>query len=831
MKKNNWLPLVPWIMGGLITLVIGLYFRLYPLAHNVAADSYESATMLVLAKVRASITEQIARRYPDMPPAQRQRIIQEQFNQVVRTQNAKLRDTFDKVGLQLLQKTGETRHYLQESDSYYFLDLTQNILEQGDVSSKVNGSQYFNNKMLAPLGYWEPQTWHPYIGAWVYKAARFLDPSIDVMRGVAFTPLVLFPFVLAAFLLACRALGCQWPAAFTASIFFTLAPIYLQRSTYAWYDNDSYSVLFPALNLGLTAFALRSLDNTRKTIIWSLLAGLSFALFARFWTGWSFSWGITMAALALMTTRAFIFKEPRRANLALILLITGAMALGCLTIMIGINQFLALIPLACAELGKFIAPRIKDWPDLFIVVGELRHGTTAESIMLTGGPIVFWGAAAAFFMYGRDAVIKRKSPPDHILLLALFTAVTFVLALSAERFALLLVTPLALAFALGLEQLWQARPSWAVRLKLPVSTSTGGLIAAFLVVSVIPIAATNRNIASFLHPIFNSAWDRALTALHDKTPANSVIDTWWAPGHFVKAIARREVTFDGASIKGEQAYWLTRIYLSRSEQEALGFLRMLNTSSNQACEFLQGLGWPLSRAVPLLEQITPLSRAQAARYLNGILGPAHADALLKLTHAAPPPSYLLIYNEIVEGNVLLGYVGKWDFARIEHLNADPAQLKKIPSRSSRGYIDFLWSLVGGQLRQSETLSPAGRNGSRILFDQGVMLDTAEMSVVVNSPKFGHGIPAAVVYLDEASGHVVEKPLTNATLGYAAVIFRDQQNTPHCILMDQMLAGAIIMKLYYFDGKGLDYFKPFAKEQDLTGRTKIFVYKVKWPASF
>lgn len=349
--------------------------------------------------------------------------------------------------------------------------------------------------------------------------------------------------------------------------------------------------------------------------------------------------------------------------------------------------------------------------------------------------------------------------------------------------------------------------------------------------TIIPLTATNQNIASFLHPIFNSAWDRALTALREKTPENSVINTWWSPGHFVKAIARRSVTFDGASIKGEQAYWLTKVYLSPNEEDALGILRMLNTSSNQACEWLQALGWPVSRATALLETITRMPRTDASHYLNGILSPVQAAALLKLTHGTPPPSYLLIYNEIVEGNVLLGYVGKWDFTRIEQLNATPAALKKIPSRSSKNYIDFLWSLVGGPLRQSETLSPAGRNGSKILFDQGMILDTADMTVEINSPKFGRGIPASVVYLDPATNRVQQKTLPNATMSYSAVIFKDNNNIPHGVLMDSLLANSLIMKLYYFNGQGLTYFKPFAKEQDLSGRTKILIYAVQWPAGF
>jgi hypothetical protein len=48
-------------------------------------------------------------------------------------------------------------------------------------------------------------------------------------------------------------------------------------------------------------------------------------------------------------------------------------------------------------------------------------------------------------------------------------------------------------------------------------------------------------------------------------------------------------------------------------------------------------------------------------------------------------------------------------------------------------------------------------------------------------------------------------------------------------MDRVLANSLIMKLYYFDGKGLEHFKRFAKEQDLSGRTKVFIYEVKWPA--
>jgi asparagine N-glycosylation enzyme membrane subunit Stt3 len=831
MKKESFFIFMPWLICGIITLAVGIYFRLYPLTHNVASDEYEQATMLVLTKVRATITEQVNARFPHMSAEEKQRLIQTQFNALVRKDNARLRQAFNQVGQQFIKETGEKKHYLQESDSYYFLDLTQNILDRGDVSTKVEGSQYFNDKMLAPVGYWEPQTWHPYIGAWVYKASKAFNPGIDLMTGLGFTPLALFPLVLAAFLMACRGLGCGWPSAFTASMFFILAPIYLQRSTYGWYDNDTYSVLFPVLNLGLLFFALRSVDDLKKMIFWGVLAGLSFGLYARFWTGWGFSWGISLTALGCIAVRAFILKETGRRNLALLLATIAGTTLFFLVVSIGIKQFLELFPFAYGELKKFTMSEFKGWPDLFIVVGELHAATLSEAVKLSGGPIVSLGALATFIAVTRRSIQKRQSPPDHIILLVLFTAITLLLGLSAERFTILLITPLCLVFAYGLEMLWQARAGIGVKIKVSSRVIQTAILAGFMIMALFPVAASQKEISGMLHPIFNSAWDRALSQLREKSPADSVINTWWSPGHFVKAIAKRRVTFDGASIKGEQAYWLTHVYLSQNENEALGILRMLNTSSNQAAEFLQKHGWPLSRATAMLTDITVLSRKEASARLSKVLSSEEIKGLLELTHGTPPPSYMLIYNEIVEGNVLLGYVGKWDFARIEALNRNPGELRKVPRKSSRDYIDFLWSLVGGPLRQSETLNPLGKKDGKILFDQGVIIDTADMSATINSSKFGHGVPLSLVYLDEATNRVVEKKSDKGNLSYSLVFFKDNNNTPRCVLMDRLLANALIMKLYYFDGKGLDHFKLFAKEQDITGRTKIFVYQVDWPKSY
>ena len=813
-----------WLAAGTIACFIGLYFRLYPLSHNVSSDAYEQGTMLVIAKVRANVVAQVMRQYPDLPPEKKAILVKEQFDKVVRANGAKLRAAFDEAGQQILARSTDNKHYLLETDAYYFLSLTEEIIEKGSFGTETKNGKFFNPLMLAPVGYWQPQTWHPYIGAMIYRIVHFFDPKADLMFGVGFTAVALFPFVLAAFFFACRSLGCGLFPSFIASIFFVLAPIYLQRSTFANFKDDAYNVFFPLIVSGLLFQALDQLKSIKRMFVYATLIALCLAVYAQFWAGWGFLWAICTAGLFTIATLNFFKNKPA---LKPVVLLTAFLAIApfvAVGLFFGFEAVWQLLLFALGELQKFIAPSIKGWPDLFIVVGELKKCSLPDVIRLTGGPLMFIGGVLTLAWFATGAFRAYTVKTAKITVLAVFFFLTLLLALNAERFTLLCFTPLALLFACGLEELWAHRYSftpWCNKCK----QATPAIVGTLLVLSlVLPLATAQNGMRSFLSPIFNSAWERALVKLRDHTPANSVIDTWWSPGHFVKAIARRKVTFDGASIKGEQAYWLNRVYLSQTEDEALGILRMLNVSSNNASEFLQKKGLPLSVIVPLLSRATLLDRASALNIYKKAF-PDDASELIKMTHGEPPPSYVMIYNEIVDGNVMLGYLGKWDFKKIEELNKHPDMLKKVPGRNSKDYVPFIWSLVGGPYRQSPTLNLKGRNESILLFDQGVELNTADMSVTVKSPQFGTGIPRSIFYAD--NGDVKEKDLPGADLSYSVIFFKDDAGSAHCVLLDRVIANSLIARMYYFEGLGLKHFKPFSKESDLTGRTKIFIYEVKW----
>ena len=74
--------------------------------------------------------------------------------------------------------------------------------------------------------------------------------------------------------------------------------------------------------------------------------------------------------------------------------------------------------------------------------------------------------------------------------------------------------------------------------------------------------------------------------------------------------------------------------------------------------------------------------------------------------------------------------------------------------------------------------------------------------------------------------VVEHVNPEGNLNYSVLLYQeDGQYVAR--LMDRALANSLIMKLYYFDGAGLNYFKPFILSHDLTGRTRIKVFEVRY----
>jgi hypothetical protein len=231
----------------------------------------------------------------------------------------------------------------------------------------------------------------------------------------------------------------------------------------------------------------------------------------------------------------------------------------------------------------------------------------------------------------------------------------------------------------------------------------------------------------------------------------------------------------------------------------------------------------LSDATTLLLAIASEDKTQAAQTLKGIISDDQIKILLSLTHGKAPHSYVLVYTELVDDNLMLAFTGRWNI-KIEDINSNPVMSKDVPPRSSPDFINYLWSTMGGPPKYSDALSLVGQNNNQLMFRENLAVDLSTMDAKIQSAQYGEGQPSSVFYLKD--GAVAEHVNPYGNLNYSVVLYQEEGQYV-ARLMDHALANSLIMKLYYFDGQGLQYFKPLILSHDLTGRTRIKVFEVRY----
>lgn len=818
----------------LTALVIGTHFRTYPLRTHQSHDEQGKATLLVIARIKGQVDAQVERNYPEATAAQKKILKAQLLKEVMREEHEKVQDSITKVKQNIEEAGGSGRDtpYLLAADSFHFYQLTERLLETGHISNTFKGSKYLNDLMLAPKGHYEPLTLHPYVGAMVYRVIKFFHPEVDLMQALGYTPLVLTALSLAAFLLACHGLRIRMWSSLIAAIMFVCSPIFIKRSAWGWYDNDPYNTLFPLLILAaMFPFYKKNLTRIRGLIQAGIL-GLLMLGYAYFWQGWMLMFVVAITGLALSAMHGFWMEKDHGRVRTRAIGLAGCAVLTFILVAVffGPGEFFQLFKEGYRALTNFLQPQLSVWPDLYISVGELHQASLFEIVVLTGGFLFFLTGVAGLLVsltgrFSETPVLHRQAG----LTLGFFLGLSLLMTLGAQRFALLCLTPLALLFAMGLNYLENgiicaSHRFSGRRAQLTVGTALRGAMA---LLTVMPLVTLHRQMPRLLNPIYNDTWNAALLEIKDRTPPQSIINSWWPPGHFIKATAGRRVTFDGATINYPQAYWLTRAYLAQSEQAGLGILRMLNNSANDAAELLTDMGFRTSSAVTILRAITALNSRQARLLLETKIPDAgKVDRLLALTHGRPPPSYIFIYRDLVEKNIQLAFIGNWNFATIEALNEDPKLMAEVPDRSSREYVQYLWKLAGGPYKYHTPLALEGEDGDWMLFENGVRINSRSKVCAIDSPSFGRGIPQSIFFVQD--GQVVELPFDSPTLGYSVTLF-EEAGRPSVVLMDRYLAKSLIMRLFYFGDRGMRYVRAFTEKSDLSRQTDIRVFEVDWDA--
>jgi len=838
MQKSKLLQIIPYLLLFIIPVLIGTYFRLYPLLNYTPDSLHEKATLLVIAKLREKIEQDVQAISAELPQAQKDKLIIDKLNELLHQEGPQIRKIIKDVAKNIEEDSLKQQDYpyLLASDSFYYFNLTENIIKTGTISDTFKGSKYLNKLMLAPYGHWEPLTLHPYTGYFLYHFLKIFNPSIPLMYAVSFTPLVLAALAVIPFLLICWSLGCRPLASLVGTVYFFLAPIFIKRSSFGWYDNDPHHILFPLFLLAILSYGFRHRAHLKISCITGFAGATVILLYALFWQGWILMFCILgLSAVLICLHNHFLLQQKTFSrHLMIQFAITLMVSFLGIGVMFGVNEFFILFKEGWHALINFLEPQLSSWPDLYLSVGELHHMSFDFLKEMLGGHI-FFGLACLGLVVSliRSCRPNNLSDPLSIIMLGVLAIVSFLMAKGAQRFAILCVVPFSLLFTLGLHHVMSfihfLEKKFSLKFfsySLPLKIMASGLILFLCLMLIIPpVRYLHSSLPNLLNPIFNETWDKVLTEIRQKTPNDSIINTWWPPGHFIKAMAHRRVTFDGATINFPQAYWMANVFLSQNEIEALGILCMLNLSANRAVESLKDSGLPLSGIIETLKKIISLDSFRAQIILHTILkDPLRIQEVLRMTHGTPPPSYILFYNELAEKNIQFPFIGNWNFKAIETINANPALLAKIPNRNSDEYIQFLWQLAGGMPKFSEELDQISRIDRIAIFEENLSMNLDTMDCQIASSHYGEGIPFSIFYL--LDNKFVEKIQEKANLPYSVVLF-GEEGSRGAVLTDRNLAQSLFVRLHYFNGAGLKYIKPFTRQSDLTKQTHISVFEIDW----
>jgi hypothetical protein len=433
------------------------------------------------------------------------------------------------------------------------------------------------------------------------------------------------------------------------------------------------------------------------------------------------------------------------------------------------------------------------------------------------------------------------------LCLVLWTICIFYAAVAAFRFVLLLVVPVGLAFGVTVSKLYELvqktaqkyldkRAAFFTRLALV------GLLSLYLYFN---IKDVHGELLSAV-PQMNDKWYEVLTALNKETPKDAVIDSWWDFGHWFREVAGRRVIFDGMTQNTPAAYWMANVLLSDNEDEAVGILRMINTSDNKAADILEKEeGLDLSHAVVLIKEAAQRNKEEARKYLRAKLSLQKTEELLAYLFPQKLPSvyFIVSYDMPVKVNTI-SYIGRWDFKNVDlwfkkQSYSKPALIDYAMKTYglTRGeaeskYLEMLYlddnerkGWFSHALRYYSDIAAVKQDSKLLYCDNGLVVNLEDHHAFVASeiPE-RRGTPQSLIFMED--GRLKEVLQKDASLAYSALLIRRGEKYTS-LLLDPVLAKSMLARLYYFDGAGLKYFKLFKKKEDENGN-RIYVYRIEWP---
>ena len=406
--------------------------------------------------------------------------------------------------------------------------------------------------------------------------------------------------------------------------------------------------------------------------------------------------------------------------------------------------------------------------------------------------------------------IKNKVTDDRILLVIIFAAALFAAIPLSTVNMYLGILLFVLIVGAGAAATYLLKSNAQSSKGIPIKKYVA--VIAILLALAVPCVCGAYLTSETVVPGTSDAMWNAMTWINETQPEDTVITSWWDFGYLFEIAADKQVTFDGGSQAGERAFWLGQAMTTDNLELSAGIFRMLDTTGDQAVDYLVNITGDSGKATDILIDILPKSSSDAQKTLQSKyhLTGTQAKELLQYTHPENPrPVIFVASSDMLQKAGWWTYFGNWNFENQTSVNYNyhvPTQQVEVKP----GQTGKLALLNSGGMTVNVVIERGTGNNTTTAYTEAVHTDSGE-PIYVNDTLYNPlNISNMMVVEDgylvknESVGNVKNANYTLFLIG------QDNQYTP--ILMSNELANSMFTRLYLFGGSGQDIFEQVHSEQ-------------------
>ena len=821
-----------------LALAVGLniYFRSFPV--NFPQLKIQAKKM-VEGMVEQRAFEDTYRRFPQFYPLAKEKIAQTRLSeyqkQNKREIDRQVNELYTRLKDRFQDDAGQT--YIMELDCWHWARYTENIVRTGHPGDEVVYGKQWDLLMLAPLGsYMNWDQFVYYFSAYLYKFFS-LFKHMPLFSFLFYLPLFFSAaFIVILYMFMYRGGGNL--AALIASLFIGLSQIFIPRSCAGWFKKEIFSLLFPVLIVWiyLTALDARSLRQRLAKICFS---SFWVAIFCFTWMFWWYIFVIIIAYEAvslLYLSYLYFYRHEKKLKLikqhAISVLSFIAFSFFWILVIVGKEPLVVLYDFIkqAVILNKPLISSI--WPNVYSTVGELKRVGFREAAASLGGGWLFSFSlfslavlSVRYFFDRRFSGFKREAA---LIMLVWSIAMSFAV-LRGVRFLIFLLIPLGVSLGWGISEAYAY-----FKKKNRLSAIIFALLTLILIC---PLLVNNAyKTASSIYPLIDDTWYKILNTVKEKTPQDTILNSWWDYGDWFKVIGRRRVIFDGQSQDTPQAYWMGKALLSNNEEEAIAILRMLNNGGNKAFEIINDYIKDPLKSELLLEGVLAFPPDKVQQTLLEYLPVLKVQEVMRLLFSTPSRACFVVDNTMVFKMPAISFLGNWNFAkvyiaqnfnkeekgqiieRLKKLGGNPQDLQRfyqeiflISDKNFNEWLSWRLQFYGGLVNGKE------KDGV-VFFDNGFMYNLKAQTIQSSNGQ----IPVSLFLLKD--NNFIEIAMPNANIGFSALVFIASDGYK-CVLLDRSLGNSLFSRLYFLRGKGLKHFAPFIDAEE--GNNYIRIFNIIW----